>query len=118
MSKGRHWAWGLLGFLTLFGLLILIIMPKNKRAMAAEPAIPTRTIARELLDERSAPSPPPPPPPTQHQTSKFFLHIGTEVKGPFTLEQIRGIISVGTASLNTQCCKEGTQEWRPVSAFV
>lgn len=101
-------------------LFILSIMWRARKLVQqrfTEAVSPTRTIARILLDERSTP-PPPPPPPTQDLSTRFFLHIGSEAKGPFTMEQIHGIISVGTASLTTQCCKEGSQEWRPVSAFV
>lgn len=99
-------------------LFILSIMWRARKPVQqrfTEVVTPTRTIARILLDERSTP---PPPPPTQDLSTRFFLHIGSEAKGPFTMEQIHGIISVGTASLTTQCCKEGSQEWRPVSAFV
>lgn len=36
MSKGRHWIWGFLGLFTLPGLLLLMLIPKNKRAFIAE----------------------------------------------------------------------------------
>ena len=110
------------------GIAMLLLWMAFRSAQPPAPPVPTTTRGRTVeiartFDERFAPPPPPPPlptppPPGPPQPSKFFLHIGSEVKGPFTMEQIRGIISVGTASLNTQCCKEGTQEWRPVSAFV
>jgi len=31
------------------------------------------------------------------------------------MEQINGIIDVGTASLDTQSCRAGTQDWHPIS---
>ncbi len=34
MSKGRHWLWGILGFLNLPGLLLLMLIPRKKQALA------------------------------------------------------------------------------------
>ena len=32
-AKGRHWAWGFLGFLSLFGLIILYFLKDNNRKL-------------------------------------------------------------------------------------
>lgn len=76
---------------------------------ATQPSIPHTTA------QLPAPRQPHPP---QHQPVKLFLFIANEVKGPFSFEQIRGIITAGTATLETQCCKEGTEDWRSVSDFL
>ncbi|GEM_PF-2331184 len=52
-----------------------------------------------------------PPPPPQIPQAKYFLHLEDQVKGPFSKEQIRALLTVGTATLDTQCCKEGTTDW-------
>lgn len=37
-AKGRHWAWGLLGFFNLFGLAALWLLLKDKSAELPEPS--------------------------------------------------------------------------------
>jgi hypothetical protein len=47
-------------------------------------------------------------PPT---SSRFFLYLGDEVKGPYTPEQIHALRDTGAVTDQTQCCAEGSQQW-------
>jgi len=76
-----------------------------------------RTPEFNLTSQSSKPAAPPPPPPPRKNT-KYYLHIAEEVKGPFTMEQISALVSVGTATRETLCCKEGSQDWLYISDFL
>lgn len=89
--------------------------------LTEQPADPLRTVAR-ALDERYAPPPPPPQrspvaeTPTHQQC--YFVYFAEAVKGPFSMEQIKALLSFTTVSLETQCCKEGTQDWFPLNQLL
>jgi len=80
-------------------------------------------IARPSLDELEAmaipnPVPLPPRPPQPLQTDSYFLYINDEVKGPFSVSQINALLQVASVTHETQCCPQGTQEWRTIADFV
>lgn len=100
-------------FIFLFLLLAVGFAARNMRKefMAADP-VPVAgdrlTVARAIDRSHALPLPP----------RSFYVHLPNGVKGPFSTEQLRALISVGTVSPATQCCIEGTQDWQPVSEFV
>lgn len=62
--------------------------------------------------KRPAPAkvlPAPRPPKTQ---CRYWAYLGTEVKGPFTIEQLSGLLTAHVADDTTLVCPEGTEEWK------
>ncbi|RBP41438.1 uncharacterized protein DUF4339 [Roseimicrobium gellanilyticum] len=55
-------------------------------------------------------------PVSQPKAVGMYLFISEEVKGPFSQEQLQALKDTGVASPETLCCKEGTEEWIPLSA--
>jgi hypothetical protein len=47
----------------------------------------------------------------------LYLFIAEEVKGPFSSEQLQALKDTGIVSQETLCCREGTEEWVPLSTF-
>lgn len=69
---------------------------------------------RTTLDER----PQPPPALPRHNTRRFFAFIAEQVKGPYTIEQLQALHDASTISHDTQCCQEGTENWRLYSQIM
>ena len=57
-----------------------------------------------------SPSASPPPLPSTPERN-FFLFLGEEVKGPFTLHQISGLLAAHAADAATLACPVGSEEW-------
>ena len=104
-------------------LVAKLIVRKRRKEIGTINSVAASLIPFQAI-QQSIPlttvQPPVPRPPHSHhqQPVKLFLFIANEVKGPFSFEQIRGIITSGAATLETQCCKEGTEDWRSVSEFL
>jgi len=69
----------------------------------------------------AVPLPPPPQPfgdaPPTILAARFFIYIADAVKGPYSVEQIQALQETGAASADSQVCREGTQDWKPLSNF-
>ena len=102
----------------------------SEEPTAPAPIVPSVTpdeqklLVARMLDEKFAPPSPPLPPP-QSVSNKpvssggcFFVRIAYEVKGPFSVDQLKALIEVGTINLDTQCCKEGTQNWMHIYSLA
>jgi len=63
------------------------------------------------LQGQAIPFRPMPPP-------SFYLHLNEQVQGPFSTDQIKALLQVGSAKPTTPCCAEGTQEWHTVGVLV
>jgi hypothetical protein len=88
-------------FFSFLGLLFVMGIPTvatEKRQVAA----PVKSI------------PPPPPPPSRG----IYVHLNDKVQGPFSAAQIEAFLQVGTVTLDTQCCIEGSQQWQPVRTLT
>ncbi len=57
----------------------------------------------------------PPPRPAPTITRRYFAFIAEQVKGPYTIDQLHALHDASTITNDTQCCPEGTEEWRPYS---
>ncbi len=94
-------------------------VPKARRGDVLPPPFDALQVAHPIVIpashlEHSKPPAPPVPPPNQ----RFFLHLTGTVKGPSSLEQITALLDTGTASGETQCCREGSQTWMCVADFL
>ena len=49
---------------------------------------------------------------------KWYIYLEFEVIGPYTIEQLHGFQRDGTTNDATQCCKEGTEDWQPISTLI
>jgi len=82
--------------------------------MPNQPLESTKSVA-SALDTAYAPPPPPaaqtPVADVSTTQQRFFVYVVDAVKGPFSIEQIKALLSVATVSLDTQVCKEGTEDW-------
>lgn len=64
-----------------------------------------------------------PPPQTHLMPPPFpappvlYLHLNGKVQGPFTTAQVKAFLQVGTATLDTLCCINGSAQWMPLSSF-
>lgn len=48
----------------------------------------------------------------------IFLYLNGVVQGPFSPTQVEGFLQVGTATLNTKCCIEGSEQWEPLRSLA
>jgi hypothetical protein len=62
------------------------------------------------LPTRAMTSATPPPPPSQ-----FYIYVANEVKGPYTLSQLKALLDLRTIDSSTPCCHEGGENWIVVS---
>lgn len=44
----------------------------------------------------------------------LFLIAGDETKGPYSLKQVRAMYESGQFTMDTPCCREGDDVWRPL----
>lgn len=65
------------------------------------------------IGERNFAAPLPPPPP-----ATFYIYLNDQVQGPFSHDQLQAILAVNTVSLDTSCCRLGTQEWLTIRSFI
>jgi len=49
---------------------------------------------------------------------EFYVDIGGETKGPYTLGQLQAMWKAGTITGNTLYCREGFKEWLPLRTMV
>lgn len=50
------------------------------------------------------------------QSRKYFVRLGTEVKGPFSPEQVKGLMVAGLVTLDSEVQIEGIDAWIKLSA--
>ncbi|MFZ4596734.1 MAG: DUF4339 domain-containing protein, partial [Verrucomicrobiaceae bacterium] len=43
---------------------------------------------------------------------RYWAYLGTEVKGPFSIEQLSGLLTAHVADDTTLVCLEGTEDWK------
>lgn len=48
----------------------------------------------------------------------LFVDVAGTENGPFSLSQIKALISVGTIPVDTQCRREGSPDWFPVKTLL
>jgi hypothetical protein len=51
-----------------------------------------------------------PGPPSLPQTSRYYVYLNREVKGPYLREQLVALYT-GTIAADTQTCLEGSEHW-------
>jgi hypothetical protein len=73
--------------------------PKPQKPAPSQPQPPVASAA-------------PPPPPS------LYVYLNNEVKGPFTADQLKALVSVGSVTPETPCCREGSQDWQTVNAYA
>jgi hypothetical protein len=47
----------------------------------------------------------------------YFIHIDNKVQGPFTEEEIRTQVKLGTLCSTDLACVEGEEQWKPINEF-
>jgi hypothetical protein len=112
--------------ITLFGTGILWFIPivfylfqKKTVRSAIEECF--KSINNEFHQNVSAPPPMQVPPPVLRPAppeSKLFVFFGTEVKGPYSRDQLRALLDAGSITPETQVCVEGTETWQPLSQYM
>lgn len=62
------------------------------------------------------------PPPTdisfRDNTVRLYIHVGDQVKGPYTAEQIDNLVKKGNLTVNSSVCQEGTENWIQLSSLL
>jgi hypothetical protein len=53
------------------------------------------------------------PPPLPSTSSRYYVYLNGEVKGPYLREQLVALHDTGTLTGDTQCCLEGSEQWTP-----
>jgi hypothetical protein len=48
---------------------------------------------------------------------RFFIYLDEQVKGPYSLDQVKALEDTGFINGETQVCHEGTENWNPWSLF-
>lgn len=77
------------------------------------------TVARRIyLGKTVLPQPAPTEEPPTPIYDKWYIYLEFEVIGPYTIEQLHGFQRDGTTNDATQCCKEGTEDWQPISTLI
>lgn len=51
-------------------------------------------------------------------TISLYVILNEEVKGPFTTDQLKALLSVNAITGETKCCHEGSDEWLSVAAYL
>lgn len=44
----------------------------------------------------------------------LFVSLGEETKGPYSLTQVKAMYESGQLTMDTLCCREGDEKWRPL----
>lgn len=60
---------------------------------------------------------PPPPRLPAPPAPRYFVCISGQVKGPYTLDQLRALRDASAISGDTPCCPEGREEWTDFSSI-
>lgn len=81
---------------------VLAKLESTKSHIELSPEYRVRPVSSRAL--------PPPRPPTSK--SRFWAYLGNEVKGPFTIEQLSGLLTAHVANDTTLVCLEGTEDWK------
>jgi TM2 domain-containing membrane protein YozV len=66
--------------------------------------------AKEKEANAKGPASPPPMP----RAKGLFVIVGDETKGPYSLKQVKAMYESGQLTMDTQCCREGDEKWRPL----
>lgn len=48
----------------------------------------------------------------------FYIYLNDEVKGPFSVAQIKALLQVDSATPTTPCCLEGSEEWQTIGDLI
>jgi len=94
-------------------------MQKNTVRSAIEQSF--KNINNEFHQNVSMPPPMQLPPPMVRPAppeSKLFVYFGTEVKGPYSRDQVRALLDTGSITSETQVCVEGTETWQLLSQHI
>jgi len=51
------------------------------------------------------------------KSQRYFVLLDDKVKGPFSTEELEGLVKASVADANTQLCLEGEEDWHPLSHF-
>ncbi len=51
-------------------------------------------------------------------THGLYVQIQDGTQGPFTVEQLKALLAVGTITPMTLCCHEDAETWQPVAAYL
>lgn len=98
------------GLLGITGLILVVSQRKPAGShVPAQP--PLHTTANSNPAPIASPSPPPPP----KVGHGIYLHMRGEVAGPYTTSEVEGYLANGTVTLQTLCCVEGSEDWKPIS---
>ena len=54
----------------------------------------------------------------QSSNEMFYIHLQEQVKGPFSLEQLKALQDMQTISANTPCCYAGADKWQTVADCI
>jgi len=73
---------------------------------------------RESDSSKDTPPPLPPEPPISAFRDRFYVYLGNEVKGPFSVHQLQALKDTGMITSNTPCCAEGEEVWWDYSQVI